>query len=52
MNYLLDTHYLLWSITDSKRISKKIRDLISDPGQTVADKYDQFMGNFLEISNR
>ena len=36
MNYLLDTHYLLWSITDSKRISKKIRDLISDPGQTVA----------------
>ncbi len=35
MNYLLDTHYLLWSITDSKRISKKIRDLISDPGQTV-----------------
>ncbi len=35
MSYLLDTHYLLWTIVDSKKISKKIRDLISDPGQSI-----------------
>jgi PIN domain nuclease of toxin-antitoxin system len=35
MTYLLDTHYLLWAITDSKKISKKIRDLISNPEQAI-----------------
>jgi PIN domain nuclease of toxin-antitoxin system len=35
MSYLLDTHYLLWAIVDSKKISKKIRDLISDPEQLI-----------------
>ena len=35
MSYLLDTHYLIWAIADSKKISKKIRDLISDAGQEI-----------------
>ncbi len=29
MSYLLDTHYLIWAIADSKKISGKIKDLIS-----------------------
>jgi len=35
MSYLLGTHYLLWAIVDSKKILKKIRDLISDPEQPI-----------------
>jgi PIN domain nuclease of toxin-antitoxin system len=33
MSYLLDTHYLIWAIADSKKISKKIRNLIQDADQ-------------------
>lgn len=35
MSYLLDTHYLIWAISDSKKISKKIKDLISDGEQQI-----------------
>jgi PIN domain nuclease of toxin-antitoxin system len=35
MSYLLDTHYLLWAISDSKKISGKIKNLISDPDQYI-----------------
>jgi PIN domain nuclease of toxin-antitoxin system len=35
MSYLLDTHYLLWAIVDSKKISKRIKDLISDAEQQI-----------------
>jgi PIN domain nuclease of toxin-antitoxin system len=35
MRYLLDTHYLIWAIVDSKKISKKIKDLISDAEQQI-----------------
>jgi PIN domain nuclease of toxin-antitoxin system len=35
MRYLLDTHYLIWAIVDSKKISKKIKDLISDSEQEI-----------------
>ena len=35
MSYLLDTHYLLWAIIDSNKLSKKIRDLISDREEEV-----------------
>jgi PIN domain nuclease of toxin-antitoxin system len=35
MSYLLDTHYLIWAIADSKKISKNIMDLISDAEQQV-----------------
>src|SRR5450755_1065523 len=35
MSYLLDTHYLIWAIADSKKISKKIKVLISDAEQQI-----------------
>jgi PIN domain nuclease of toxin-antitoxin system len=46
MSYLLDTHYILWAITDSKKISKRISDLIIDPDLKI------FVStiSFLEIS--
>jgi PIN domain nuclease of toxin-antitoxin system len=28
MNYLLDTHYMLWAIGDSKKLSKNVRDIM------------------------
>jgi len=30
MIYLLDTHYLIWSITDTKKIPKHIKEVIAD----------------------
>ena len=35
MNYLPDTHYLIWAITDTKKLSKKIRELITNPDNRV-----------------
>jgi PIN domain nuclease of toxin-antitoxin system len=35
MNYLLDTHYMLWAIADSSKISKKIKDILRDPDKPV-----------------
>ena len=35
MTYLLDTHYLLWSIADSKKISLKIKALIADRSNKI-----------------
>jgi PIN domain nuclease of toxin-antitoxin system len=35
VTYLPDTHYLIWAIADSKKISKKIMDLISDADQQI-----------------
>ena len=29
--YLIDTHILLWWLSDNKKMTKKIRDLIADP---------------------
>ncbi|PJE46510.1 MAG: PIN domain nuclease [Sediminibacterium sp.] len=34
-NYLLDTHYLLWTLVDTKKLSKKIKDIIVDPDNTI-----------------
>ncbi len=31
MTYLLDTHYMLWAIADTKKISKKVKNIITDP---------------------
>jgi len=36
MKYLLDTHYLIWTLTDTKKISKKIVNVITDPGNEIA----------------
>lgn len=35
MTYLLDTHYLLWSIADSKKLSKKLKELIADTNNRI-----------------
>ena len=35
MSYLLDTHFVLWAIGNSKKISDRIKDLISDTGQKI-----------------
>ena len=34
-NYLLDTHYLLWALADTKKLSKEIKDIIVDPDNTI-----------------
>ncbi len=31
MTYLLDTHYLLWSVADTKKLSARTRDIITNP---------------------
>ena len=35
MEILLDTHMLLWWLTDSPRLSKKARSLIANPANTL-----------------
>jgi len=35
MTYLLDTHYLIWAIADSKKISKKIQSVLINPDNRV-----------------
>ena len=35
MIYLLDTHYMIWSIADSKKLSEKAREVISNPANTI-----------------
>lgn len=35
MIYLLDTHYLLWAVADSKKISTAVRETIANPGNRV-----------------
>ena len=35
MNYLLDTHALLWWLYDDPRLSETARGLIADPTSTV-----------------
>lgn len=36
MKYLLDTHYLLWSIADSNKIKKTTRNIIVDSNNLIA----------------
>lgn len=35
MKYLLDTHYLLWSISDSSKLPGKIKDVLVDPENEI-----------------
>ena len=35
MTYLPDTHYMLWAITDTKKLSKGIKDILTDPEHRV-----------------
>lgn len=36
MKFLLDTHYLLWALTDTKKLSGKVKDIITNPDTPVA----------------
>ncbi len=35
MTYLLDTHYMLWAIAETKKLSKPIKDIITDPDNRI-----------------
>ena len=35
MTYLLDTHYLLWAIADTKKISNNVKDIITDTSHRI-----------------
>lgn len=35
MNLLLDTHVLIWALTEDARLSEKAREMILDPENTV-----------------
>jgi len=35
MKYLLDSHYLLWVVADTKKISRKIRSIITNPENEI-----------------
>ena len=35
MNILLDTHVAIWAMTDDKRLSKRARDIMLDPGNNI-----------------
>ncbi len=35
MIYLLDTYYMLWTIADSKKLSKKAKEIITDPDNSI-----------------
>lgn len=35
MNYLLDTHIVLWALVDDGRLGEEIRALIEDPDNTI-----------------
>lgn len=35
MTYLLDTHYLIWALADSKKISKKIQAVLINPDNRI-----------------
>lgn len=50
MIYLLDTHYLIWSIADSRKISRKIRTIIIDPAYSIKVSVISFWEISLKIS--
>jgi len=35
MTYLLDTHYMLWAVADTRKISRKIKDVIINPANHI-----------------
>jgi PIN domain nuclease of toxin-antitoxin system len=35
VRYLIDTHVLIWALTDSRKLSGDIRDLLSDRGNDI-----------------
>jgi PIN domain nuclease of toxin-antitoxin system len=35
MTHLLDTHYMIWAITDTKKLSKKLKDILTNPDHQI-----------------
>ena len=35
MKYLLDTHYLIWAITETSKLSKKVKIILENPKNTI-----------------
>ncbi len=35
MTYLLDTHYMLWAIAESKKLSVRVKDIITNPDHRI-----------------
>lgn len=35
MRYLLDTHYLLWAVADTKKLSKRKKEIITSPENQI-----------------
>ncbi|HEY1869443.1 MAG TPA: type II toxin-antitoxin system VapC family toxin, partial [Chitinophagaceae bacterium] len=35
MIYLLDTHYMLWAVTQPGKISRKIKDVLTNPANHI-----------------
>ena len=35
MNYLLDTQYMLWALTDTRKLSRKVKDEITNPDNRI-----------------
>ena len=50
MNYLLDTHYMLWALTDTGKLSKKIRDEITHPDNRILISTISFWEISLKVS--
>ena len=51
MKYLLDTHSLLWALTDKKRLSKNVGEICKDPETSVfasaIDFWEVSLKNFI-----
>ncbi len=50
MNYLLDTHYMLWALADSKKLSKQAKAIITDPRHQVIVSAISFWEVSLKVS--
>lgn len=35
MKYLLDTHYLMWALTNTSKLSKKVKDILTNPDNLI-----------------
>ena len=35
MNYLIDTHYMIWAISDTRKLSSNIMDIITNPDHRI-----------------
>ena len=48
MNYLADTHILIWAITDSPKLSKNAREILLSENNNIYLKFN--LPNFLDFS--